>query len=267
MEVLRLVVSVTSISSVPVCVTLTTRPEARDTYSKLCADPFHFPADCTPFLRSSGGVGSRAALERTKFKFARITAQSVGGCDFAAESAAPAVVGTSGFGGWQDSLRRYCEPVRQTIPAMGNESAGCSDDQVCPTEKPPGGAPALELICAIHSRADCAAFSESTIPSRPETDITFPPASSVNSTTLPSSFLYCSVVAAAAGSNVSLRTVAVDFSYVVRSRIPPGAPASAGKTSMRTVAFQLTTRLDGPCGSEARPDRGVSVVLFNFLSQ
>ena len=49
----------------------------------------------------------------------------------------------------------------------------------------PGGA--LALSCPIHSRADCAAFSESTIPSRPATYFTFPPASSVNSTALPSS--------------------------------------------------------------------------------
>src|SRR5882672_5600906 len=109
MDVLRFEVSFTSISSVPVCVTLTTMPVARDTYSKLCADPFHFPADCTPFLRSSGGVGSRAALERTRFKCARITAQSDDGCEFAAESTAPEAIGTSGFGGWQASLRRYSE--------------------------------------------------------------------------------------------------------------------------------------------------------------
>src|SRR5579864_2604596 len=186
MEVLRFEVSVTSICSVPVCVTLTTMPVAREMYSKLCADPFHFPADCIPFLRNSGGVGSRTALERTKFKFARMTAQSIAAVEFAAESAAPATVETSGFGGWQDSLRRYSESVRQIIPAMGRESAGCSEDQVCPTETPPGGAPALALSCAIHSRADCAAFSESTIPSRPATYFTFPAASSVNSTTLPS---------------------------------------------------------------------------------
>src|SRR5579864_865207 len=183
MEVLWLEVSVKSICSVPVCVTLTTMPEVSDTYSKLCAEPFHFPADCTPFLRKSEGVGSRAALERTRFKFARITAQSAGVCEFAGDSAA---VGTSGFGGWQVSLRRYSESVRQTNPAMGSVSAGCSEDQVCPTETPPGGAPALALSCAIHSRADCAAFSESEIPSRPATYFTFPPASSVNSTTLPS---------------------------------------------------------------------------------
>src|ERR1700680_4204247 len=109
MEVLRLDVSVTSISSVPVCVTLTTMPEASDTYSRLCADPFHFPADCTPFLRNSGGVGSGDAFERTKLKVARITAQSDAPCEFAA----PVVDGTSGFSGWQDSLRRYCESVRQ----------------------------------------------------------------------------------------------------------------------------------------------------------
>src|ERR1700680_4675081 len=112
MEVLRLDVSVTSIASVPVCVTLTTSPEASDTYSKLCADPFHFPADCTPFLRNSGGVGSRTAFERTRFKFARITAQSAAAGEFGTESAAPGMVGTSGFGGWQDSLRRYSESVR-----------------------------------------------------------------------------------------------------------------------------------------------------------
>src|SRR5579864_2450317 len=136
MEVLWLEVSVTSICSLPVCVTLTTMPEASETYSKLCADPLHFPADCTPFLRKSGGVESRAALERTRLKFARMTAQSVAGCAFAAEFAAPGVAGTSGFGGWQDSLRRYCESVRQTNPAMGSVSAGCSEDQVCPTETP-----------------------------------------------------------------------------------------------------------------------------------
>src|SRR5258708_3274936 len=212
MEVLRSEVSVTSICSVPVCVTLTTMPEASDTYSKLCADPFHFPAEVTPFLRNSGGVESWTAFERTRFKFARITAQSVGACEFAVESAAPSAFGTSGFGVWQGSLRRYCESVCQINPAMGSAFAGSSEDQVCPTETPPGGAPALALSCAIHSRADCAAFSESTIPSRPETDLTFPPASRVNSTTFPSSFLYCSVVSAAAGSNVSLRTVAADFS-------------------------------------------------------
>src|ERR1700688_990835 len=129
MDVLRVEVSVTSICSVPVCVTLTTMPVASDTYSKLCAEPFHFPADVTPFLRKSGGVGSRDALERTRFKFARITAQSDGSSEFAAESAAD---GTSGFGGWQDSLRRYSESVRQTSPAMGSESAGCSENQLCP---------------------------------------------------------------------------------------------------------------------------------------
>src|SRR6202521_6034089 len=186
MEVLRFEVNVTSICSVPVCVTLTTMPEASDTYSKLCADPFHFPADCTPFLRNSGGVESRTDFERTKFKFARITAQSDDGCEFAAEFAAPAAVGTSGFRGRQDSLRRYCESVRQTSPAIGSVSAGCSEDQICPTATPPGGAPALALSCAIHSRADCAAFSESAILSRPATYFTFPAASSMNSTTLPS---------------------------------------------------------------------------------
>src|ERR1700688_1131338 len=133
MDVLRVEVSVTSICSVPVCVTLTTIPEASDTYSKLCAEPFHFPADVTPFLRNSGGVGSRAALERTRFRFARITAQSVAACDFAAgpatESAPPGAVGTSGFGEWQGSLRRYSESVCQIIPAMGKEFAGCSEDQ------------------------------------------------------------------------------------------------------------------------------------------
>src|SRR6202162_3025972 len=138
MEVLWLEASVTSICSVPVCVTLTSMPEASDTYSKLCAEPFHFPADVTPFLRKSGGVGSRDASERTRFKFARITAQSGGVCEFAAESAA---VGTSGFGGWQDSLRRYSESVRHTSPAMGSVSAGCSEEQVWATETPPGGAP------------------------------------------------------------------------------------------------------------------------------
>src|ERR1700693_6067860 len=145
MEVLWFEVSVTSICSVPVCVTLTTIPEASDTYSKLCAEPVHFPADCTPFLRNSGGVGSRTAFERAKFKFARITAQSVAGCELAAESAPRGVAGASGFGGWQDSLRRYCESVRQTSPAMGSVFAGSSEDQVCPTETPPGGAPALAL--------------------------------------------------------------------------------------------------------------------------
>src|SRR6266852_611367 len=187
MEVLWFEVSSTSISSVPDCVTLTTMPVASETYSKLCAEPFHFPADCTPFLRNSGGVGSREALERTRFRVARITAQSDAACEFVAESAAPGMAGTSGFSGWQDSLRRYSESVRQTSPAMGSVSADCSDDQVCPTETPPGGAPALALSCAIHSRADCAAFSESTIPSRPTTYFTFPSASRVNSTTLPSS--------------------------------------------------------------------------------
>src|ERR1700687_1655694 len=112
MEVLWFEVSVTSICSVPVCVTLTTIPEASDTYSKLCPEPFHFPADCTPFLRNSGGVGSRTAFERTRFKFARITAQSAAACEFAGESETPGMVGTSGFGGWQDSLRRYSESVR-----------------------------------------------------------------------------------------------------------------------------------------------------------
>src|SRR5580693_5360912 len=159
MEVLWFEVSSTSISSVPDCVTLTTMPEASETYIILCAEPFHFPADCTPFLRNSGGVGSRDALERTRFKFARITAQSA----FAAEFSAPGAAGTSGFSGWQDSLRKYCDSVRQTSPAMGSVSAGCSENQVCPTETPPGGAPGLAPSCAIHSRADCAAFSESTI--------------------------------------------------------------------------------------------------------
>src|ERR1700688_3574138 len=107
MEVLWLEVSSTPLFSLPDCVTLTTMPEPSETYSKLCAEPFHFPADCTPFLRNSGGVGSRDALERTKFKFARITAQSA----FAAEFGAPGAAGTSGFRGWQDSLRKYCEPV------------------------------------------------------------------------------------------------------------------------------------------------------------
>src|SRR5512135_3937366 len=101
MEVLRFEVSVTSISSVPVCVTLTTMPEASDTYSKLCADPFHFPAVCTPFLRNSGGVESRTAFGRTRFKFARITAQSVAASEFVVDSPALGLVGTSGFGGWQ----------------------------------------------------------------------------------------------------------------------------------------------------------------------
>src|SRR5580692_2193865 len=241
MEVLWFEVSITSISSVPDCVTLTTMPVLSEMYSKLCAEPFHFPADCTPSLRNSGGVGSRDALERTKSNFARITAQSFGACVFAAESAVPGAVGTSGFDGWQDSLRRYSESVCQTNPAMGSESAGSSEDQACPTETPPGGAPALALSCATHSRADCAAFFESTMPSMPMTDFTFPSASSVNSTTLPSSLRYCSCVSVAAGSNVSLRTLAVDFSYVVRSRIPPTAPGSAGRTSMRTDAFQSTT--------------------------
>src|SRR5580700_525425 len=270
MEVLRFEVSVRSICSVPDCVTLTTMPEASDTYCKLCAEPFHFPAEVTPFLRRSGGVGSRTVLERTRLRFVRITAQSAAGCEFAAEfaaeSAAPGAVGTSGFGGWQDSWRRYSESVCQTRPAMGKESAGCSEDHICPTETPPGGAPAVALSCAIHSRAAWAAFSESVIPSRPATYFTFPAASSVNSITLPSSLRYCSLVSSAAGSKVSLRTLAVDFSYVVRSRIPPGVPASAGRTSMRTVAFQSSTRLDGPCGSAARPDRDVSVVVSNSIS-
>src|SRR5450631_486251 len=169
MEVLWFEVSVTSISSVPVCVTLTTTPEASETYSKLCADPFHLPVDCTPSFRSSRGVESRFAFERARLKFARITAQSVAAGEFAGARAA----GASGFGGWQDSLRRYSESVRQTNPAIGNVSAGCSEYQVWPTDTPPDGAPALALSCAIHSRADCAAFPESTIPSMPDTDFTF----------------------------------------------------------------------------------------------
>src|ERR1700680_4937341 len=97
MDVLWFEVSTTSISSVPDCVTLTTIPAASEIYSKLCAEPFHFPADCTPSLRNSGGVESRDAFERTRFKFARITAQSFDACEVAAESAAPGVFGTSGF--------------------------------------------------------------------------------------------------------------------------------------------------------------------------
>src|ERR1700692_1554089 len=143
MEVLRAEVRVTSICCVPVCVTLTTMPESSDTYSKLCPEPFHFPADCSPFLRSSSGVGSRTSLECTRLKFARITAQSFAGCIFVGEvvgcSAGPGMVGTSGFSGWQDSLRRYSESVRQASPAIGSESAGCSEDHFCPTETPPAG--------------------------------------------------------------------------------------------------------------------------------
>src|SRR5450631_327880 len=153
MDVLWFEVSVTSICSVPDCVTLTTMPEASDTYSKLCPVAFHFPADCTPLVRNSGGVASRITLDRTRFKFARITAQSIGGSERETEStgcfSAPSVAGTSGLAGWHGSLRRYSESVRQTNPARGNESAGCSEDHFCPTETPPGGAPALALNCAI----------------------------------------------------------------------------------------------------------------------
>ena len=85
-------VSVTSIHSVPVCVTLTTMPEVSETYRKLCAEPFHFPTEVTPFLRNSGGVGSRTVFERTSVKFARITAQSAGSCEFAEESAASGAI-------------------------------------------------------------------------------------------------------------------------------------------------------------------------------
>src|ERR1700721_3930414 len=98
MEVWWFEVSITSISSVPDCVTLTTMPVASETYSKLCAEPVHFPADCTPFLRKSGGVGSREPFERTRFKPARITAQSCAACElaegFPEECAGPAAVGT-----------------------------------------------------------------------------------------------------------------------------------------------------------------------------
>src|SRR5579862_8585517 len=139
-------------------------PVASDTYSKLCAEPFHFPAEVTPFLRSSCGVKSRAALERTRLRFARITAQSVGGREFAVRSVAAALFGTSGFGEWQGSFRRYSESACQIIPAMGKELAGRPEDQACPTETRPGVALALALSRAIHHRDDIGASAESTIP-------------------------------------------------------------------------------------------------------
>src|SRR5882757_7945023 len=171
------------------------------------------------------------------------------------------------------------------MPTIGNEFAGCSDVHVSPTAMPPGGALELASSWLIQSRAACAAFSPSTIPSRPETEITFPAASSMNSTTFPVSSWYCCWVAAAAGSNVSERTLAADFSYVVRSRMPPAvelvkpdfAPdvasafatddaPSAGRTSIRIVAFQVMSRLEGPCGSAAKPDRVVAVVVSNSIA-
>src|SRR6476469_6791185 len=113
MEVLWLEMNFTSISSFPVCVTLTTSPEASDTYSKLCADPLHFPSVCTPFLRNSGGVGSRTAFGLARLKVARITAQSAEACKLSAELARSGASGALGFGGWQGSLRRYSDSVRQ----------------------------------------------------------------------------------------------------------------------------------------------------------
>ena len=80
------------------------------------------------------------------------------------------------------------DSVRQTNPAIGSESAGCSEDHFSPTMTPPGGAPALASIWAIHWRAASSAFSPSTIASSPETDFTLPAASSVNSITFPCSF-------------------------------------------------------------------------------
>src|ERR1019366_5643840 len=46
----------------------------------------------------------------------------------------------------------------------------------------------------------------------------------------------------------------------------PGAVASAGRTSIRIVASQVITSLPGPCGSVARPERDVEVVVSNSIS-
>src|SRR5712692_876950 len=222
-------------------------------------EPSHVPPVRTPFLRYSSGVGSRRRFARTRSKWDAITAQVSPETALAAsplEEGAPA-----GDARGHGSSRMYSDAVRQTRPEIGSDSAGCSEDHFCPMVTPPAGAPDPASSCAIHARAASRDFSSEAIPSRPVVEITLPPASRVNSRTFPSSLLYCNSKAVASGSKVSLRISALDFSYVVRSRMAPGALEGAGRTSSLISASQVMTRFEGPCGSEARPERDAAVVV------
>src|SRR5713101_2827413 len=85
---------VTSISSVPVCVTLTTSPVRSEIALRLSPDPDHFPDVRRLFRRYISGVGSLGMCLSSISNLVRIMAQESWGA-FEAAGAAPGGQGSS----------------------------------------------------------------------------------------------------------------------------------------------------------------------------